>query len=659
MNDLNEERRIGVFVCHCGTNIAGKIDVARLAERAGEEQDVVYAVDNRFMCSEPGQATISDAIKKHDLNRVVVAACSPRMHELTFQEACLGAGLNPFLMQVANVREHVSWVTEEESDADAKALALVRGAIRKAALLAPLKTRRVEVNQSTLIIGGGIAGIQAALDLADGGKHVYLVEREQSIGGHMAQLDKTFPTLDCSACILTPKMVAVGKHKNIDLFNYSEVERVDGSVGHFRVTVRRKARGVDDSKCTGCGDCIEKCPRRVTSEFNVGMSRRRAIYTDFPQAVPNHPVIDKAMCLYQKKGKCKLCIEVCQTGAIDLDAEDEIIDLEVGNIIVATGYEVMKTDAMSQYGHGKFDNVLEGLEFERMVSATGPTGGKIQLKNGEPPKSAAIIHCVGSRDVNFNEYCSRVCCMYSLKFAHLLREKTGAEVFEFYIDMRCFGKGYEKFYYRNLQDGVHFVRAKPGYVTRDAMDESEEGKLIVVAEDTTLGRVLRFPVEMVILAQALEPRHDAHELAQKLRIFRSWGGFYLERHPKLAPAATATEGVYVAGCCQSPKDIPDTVAQGSTAAAAVLSTLARGYVTVSGAIAEVDEDACSACKLCLSSCPYSAISMRPEDVGGRAMVSASLCKGCGTCAATCPSGAIVAHQFTEDQLSAEIRGALL
>ncbi len=659
MNGTQAERRIGVFVCHCGSNIAGKVDVERVAAAAAEEPGVVLSQTYKFMCSDPGQALVQDAIRDHTLDRVVVAACSPRMHEATFRDACQAAGLNPFLMQMANIREHCSWVTEDPEEATVKATALTRAAVRKAALLNSLQNRAVELNHDVLIIGGGIAGIQASLELAEAGKQVYLVEREQSIGGHMAQLDKTFPTLDCSACILTPKMVSAGKHPNITLLNYSELEQVSGSIGQFTVKVRRRATGVDSSLCTGCGICIEKCPKKVLSTFDRGVAKRKAIYVDFPQAVPNKPVIDIDNCIYHKNGKCRICERFCEVGAVTFGAEDELLEFPVGNVIVATGYEGFDTDAMRQLGHGVYDNVLDGLEFERMVNAAGPTEGSIQLADGSVPESVAIVHCVGSRDVNHHEYCSRVCCMYSLKFAHLLREKTDATVFEFYIDMRCFGKGYEEFYHRCLDEGVRFLRAKPGRVTDVPISDEEEGKLVVVAEETTLGKNMRVPVDMVILGQGLVPRPDAHELGQKLRISRGADGFFLERHPKLGPVATATDGVFIAGCCQGPKDIPDTVAQASAASSAVLSLLSKGLVEVDAAISKITEDACSACKLCISACPYTAITMMAEDEGGRAWVNPALCKGCGSCAAMCPSGAIVAHHFTTEQLSAEICGVLI
>ena len=659
MTGTHGNRRLGVFVCHCGTNIAGKVDVAKVAADAAEFGSVVHSCDYKFMCSDPGQKLMQDAIIEHELDGVVVAACSPRMHEPTFRQAALVAGLNPFKVQMANIREHCSWVTPDKEAATIKASALVHAAVEKASMLMPLQTSRKEVHQDTLVIGGGIAGIQAAIEIADAGKKVYLVERNQSIGGHMAMLDKTFPTLDCSACILTPKMVTAGKHPNITLLNYSEVEEVAGSVGEFQVKVRRKATGVDASLCTGCGICIEKCPMKQPSEFDRGTQKRKVIYIDFPQAVPNVPVIDWEHCTYAKKGKCKVCQIFCETGAVTLNMEDEILDFTVGNIIVATGFQGFDTDKMRQFGHDRFDNVLDALEFERMVNAAGPTEGHIQLADGSDPESVAIVHCVGSRDVNHHEYCSRVCCMYSVKYAHLLKEKTDAEVFEYYIDMRCFGKGYEEFYKRNAEEGVRFLRAKPGYITDIPVTDEEEGKLVVVAEETTLGKIMRVPVDMVILAQALEARDDTEQVSQMLRISRSSDGFFMERHPKLGPVATATEGIYIAGCCQGPKDIPDTVAQASAAAGAVLSVLSKGWVQVGGEIAEVVEEDCSACKMCISACPYVAITMKSEDEGGRAWINPSLCKGCGTCAAMCPSAAITAHHFTSEQISAEIAGALL
>lgn len=644
--------RVGVFVCHCGTNIAGVVDVARVAEAARSMHGVAFATDYKFMCSDPGQALLRDAVLKHKLDRVVVAACSPRMHEPTFRKACAEAGLNPYLFEMANIREHCSWVHEDKLAATVKAIDLVRSAVAKACLLEPLEPRNVPVEPRVLVVGGGVAGIQAALDIADAGVKVVMVERGQSIGGRMAQLDKTFPTLDCSACILTPKMVQVAQHPNITLHTYSEVESVSGYVGNFTVRIRRKARYVDQDVCTACGVCIEKCPAKTASEFDEGMARRKAIYRMFPQAVPGQPVIDRDLCVFFKKGTCKICERFCEVHAIRWDDEDRILEERFGAILVATGYDLIDPQRLAQWGYGRFPDVITGIEFERLNNATGPTGGRILKKDGTEPRSVAILHCIGSRDRNHKEYCSRVCCMYALKFAHLIREKTGAAVWNFYIDMRCFGKGYEEFYNRLLHEGVKFVRGKAACVTDEALTDEERGRLVVSAESTTLGQVLRVPVDMVILASAVTPRKDAQDVARLFGFGLSPDGFFMEKHPKLDPFSTATDGVYLAGACQSPKDIPDTVAHGAAAAATALKLVSRGSVEVEAAVAEVQEDLCAGCRICQDICPYSATGF--DDERQVAVINASLCKGCGTCVATCPSCAIVGNHFKDVQILAQI-----
>ncbi len=652
-----EERRIGVYVCHCGSNIADTVDVEAVSKYAGGLDSVVVARDYKFMCSDPGQELIKQDIKEHKLNRVVVASCSPRLHEITFRRVCQEAGLNPYLFEMANIREHCSWITEDHDLATEKAKALVSAAVKRVYYHEPLETKEVPVNPNTLIVGGGIAGIQAALEIANSGHTVYLVEREPSIGGHMAQLDKTFPTLDCSSCILTPKMSSVGSHPYIELMTWSEVEEVSGYVGNFKVKIKKKARYVDEDKCTACGVCIEKCPWKADSEFDVGLVKRKAIYIPFPQAVPNVPVIDTDVCTYFKTGKCRACEKFCQAGAINFEQVDQIVEVEVGNIIIATGYDVFDPSVITLYGYKRFDNVLTGLEFERLCSAVGPTGGKIVLKDGREPESVAYIHCVGSRDENYHEYCSRVCCMYGLKFSHLIKEKTQANVYQMYIDMRCFGEGYEEFYKRLSEEGVNFIRGKVAEVTDHALKEKEQGKLIVVVEDTLLGAVVRVPVDMVILGVALEARSDAEEVARKFTIGRRADGFFMERHVKLDPVATPVDGVFITGCCQGPKDIPDTVAQASAAAARALATISKGTVEVEAAISVVDEELCSGCKTCIPLCPYSAISFDKEKKVSS--INEAQCKGCGICAAACPSGAITSRHFTTEEIMAEVEGVLV
>ena len=650
------EPRIGVYICHCGANIAGTVDVEAVTQFAQGLEDVVVARNYKFMCSDPGQALIKNDIAELGLNRVVVAACSPRMHEPTFRRVLQEAGLNLYLLEMANIREHDSWV--HENGTTEKAKALVNAAVKKVRFHQPLEAREVPFNPNTLIVGGGIAGIQAALEIADSEHRVYLVEREPSIGGHMIQLDKTFPTLDCSACILTPKMSAVGSHPFITLFTWSEIEEVSGFIGNFKVKIRKKARYVDMDKCTGCGICQEKCPWKVESEFDAGLAQRKAIYTPFPQAVPNVPVIDKEHCAYFLKGTCRACEKFCEAGAINFDQEDEVVEVEVGAIILATGYDVFDPTPITQYGYGKYGNVYTALEFERLCNSAGPTGGEIILRDGRRPQSVAIIHCVGSRDQNYHEYCSRVCCMYSLKFSHLIREKIPeAEIYQFYIDMRCFGKGFEEFYKRLSDEGVNFIRGKVAQVTDQAISEEEQGKLIVCAEDTLLGNLVRVPVDMVVLSTALEPRRDVEEVARTFSITQSQDGFFLERHPKLDPVATMTDGIFIAGCCQGPKDIPDTVAQASAAATRALSLISRGKVEIEAATAVIDEELCSGCKTCIPLCPFGAISFEEEKK--TSVVNEALCKGCGTCAAACPSGAIAARQFITEGILAQIEGVLV
>jgi heterodisulfide reductase subunit A len=651
--------RVGVYICHCGSNIAGKVDVAGLAKWAGESlEGVVVSRDYKFMCSSLGQEMIEEDIRKEGLTRVVVGACSPHLHEKTFRRACANAGMNPYLCQMASLREHVSWVTEDKGAADSKARALIAGAVHRVQLQEPLEPSEVPVNPNTMVVGGGIAGIQAALELADAGHKVFLVEREPSIGGHMAQFDKTFPTLDCSACILTPKMSDVGQHENITLLSYAEVEEVRGFVGSFNVRVRKKARYVKEDACTGCGICIEKCPWKVRDEvFEAGLGTRKVIYRPFPQAVPKFPVIDRENCAYFKKGTCKACEKFCPTNAIDFEQQDTFIDIDVGNILLATGFDPFDARRIPQYGYGRFPNVFTSLEFERMCNAAGPTEGKVLLRDGvTEPKSIAIVHCVGSRDEHYNPYCSAVCCMAALKFGHLVREKTSAEVTSFYIDLRTPAKGYEEFYHRLLEEGMAFVRGKVGEVSDVARLPGEEGKLIVQAEDTLLGKQRRIPVDMVVLMTALEPRFDAKEVGLRFGISCSMEGWFTERHPKLDPVATMTDGIFIAGACQGPKDIPASVAQGAAAAARVQGMITKGTVLIEPVVATIHEERCSGCRICNNLCPFNAIEYKETE--GVSYINQVLCKGCGTCVAACPAQAITGAHFSNEQILAEMEGLL-
>jgi heterodisulfide reductase subunit A len=658
----NEIEKIGVYVCHCGTNIAGVVDVVRVAEWVQarlQRRGVVIAREYKFMCSSLGQELIEKDIKELGLNRVVVAACSPHLHEKTFRTACANAGLNPYMCEMVSIREQVSWVHQDKEAATAKAMAMISGGVERVRHHEPLEPLTVSIHPATLIVGGGIAGIQSALEIADAGHPVYVVEREPSIGGHMAQFDKTFPTLDCSACILTPKMVSVGTHRNITLLTWSSVEKVEGYVGNFTVTVRKKARKINEDLCTGCGICQEKCPKKVIDEvFEAGIGYRKAVYTPFPQAVPNTPVMDIENCTYFEKGTCKACEKFCPTEAIDFDQQDQVLTFQVGNIVLATGYDLFDARRMTNYGYGRLPNVFTSLEFERLSNAAGPTSGNVVLRDGKTtPKSVGIIHCVGSRDRNFNNYCSSICCMQSLKFAHIVHERTGAAVYNFYIDIRTPMKDYDEFYQRVLEEGTQFVRGKVAEVSDVPRTAAEQGKIIIQVEDTLAGKQRRIPVDMVVLSAGLEPRHDSRATAKIFGISCSANGWYMERHPKLDPVATMTEGIFIAGCAQGPKDIPASVVQGAAAAARVLGKIEQKEIALEPVRASVIEDQCSGCRICNGLCPFHAISFREADLVTE--INPALCQGCGTCVAACPAGAIVGTGFSNDQVMAQIEGLML
>lgn len=658
----DDQERIGVYVCHCGTNIAGIVDVAQVAEWAAsrlKHRGVVVARDYKFMCSSLGQELIEKDIKELRLNRVIVAACSPHLHEKTFRTACSNAGLNPYMCEMVSIREQVSWVHTDKVAATAKAEAMISGGVERVRHHVPLEAMTVPIHPATMIVGGGIAGIQSALEIADAGHHVYMIEREPSIGGHMAQFDKTFPTLDCSACILTPKMVSVGTHPHVTLLTWSEVEKVEGYVGNFTVTVRKKARKIKEDLCTGCGICQEKCPKKVIDTvYEAGLGYRKAVYTPFPQAVPNIPVMDVENCTYYEKGTCKACEKFCPTEAIDFDQQDEILSIQVGNIILATGYDLFDTRKVTNYGYARLPNVFTSLEIERLSNAAGPTNGEIVLRDGKTkPTAVGVIHCVGSRDRNFNNYCSVICCMQSLKFAHLVHERTGAIVYNFYIDMRTPYKDYDEFYQRVLEEGTLFVRGKVAEVSDVPRIPTEKGKLIIQVEDTLAGKQRRIPVDMVILSAGLEPRKDSYETAKMFGISCSANGWFTEKHPKLDPVATMTEGIYIAGCAQGPKDIPASVAQGAAAAARVLGKIEQKEVALEPVRASVIEEKCSGCRICNGLCPFNAISFHEDRMVTE--INPALCQGCGTCVAACPAGAITGTGFSNEQIMAQIEGLLL
>ncbi|MCL2501049.1 MAG: CoB--CoM heterodisulfide reductase iron-sulfur subunit A family protein [Defluviitaleaceae bacterium] len=634
--------RIGVFVCHCGNNIKATVDAAYITERLRDDSSVVCSAEFPYLCAEGGQKLITEAIAEHNLTGVVICACSPRMHETTFRKAAAKAGLNPYRLEIANIREQCAWVHKNKEEATEKALSLAKAAIAKIKLSQPLFPGESRVTKRALVIGGGIAGIQAALDIAEAGFPVDLVEKSPSIGGKMAQLDKTFPTLDCSACILTPKMVDVASHEKINLHTYSEVEKVEGFVGSFTVTIRKKARSVDMTKCTGCGDCLAACPVK-------GKENRKAIYIPYAQAVPNVPAIDRESCLYFKNGKCKRCEKACQPKAIDFTQEDERITEGYGAIIAATGFEAIRLDAFGEYGYHANKDVITSLEFERIINASGPTGGKlVRPSDGSVPARISFIQCVGSRDATARgkPYCSKVCCMYTAKHAISAKEKhPEIDVEVFYIDVRTPGKNFEEFYRRAVEVyGVRYIKGQVGKVI------GENGSLRIQAMDMLENGRYDAVTDLVVLAAAIEPSDSAKKVAQMLSSPIDANGFLSEAHPKLRPVESATAGIFLCGMCNGPKDIPETVAQASAAACKVIGLLVKDQLTTNPCTAKTDENNCSGCGLCAEVCPYGAVGV----ISHSTAVNAALCQGCGGCTVACPSGAMNLQGFSRAQIIAEV-----
>jgi heterodisulfide reductase subunit A len=658
--------RIGVFICWCGENIARNVDVQAVADAAAGLAGVQCAVTYKYMCSDPGQTLIGEKIASERLDGIVIASCSPHMHLKTFRKTAQRKGLNPYLVEMANIREHCSWVHHDRDQATAKALDLIRMAVAKVRRDQALEPIRVPVTRRAMVIGGGVAGIQAALDIADAGYQVVMVEREPSIGGKMAGLSETFPTLDCSQCILTPRMVDVGQHPNIKLYTCSEVESVEGFLGNFKVTIRKRARYVDITKCTGCGQCWNACPsKKNSSAFDYGMGTRTAIYVPFPQAVPARPVIDAAACIRLTKGKCGICAKKCQAGAILFEDQDELVTEEIGAVVVATGYQLYqigrpegdsKLAGYGEYGYGRYPDVIDSLQFERLISASGPTGGELRRpSDGQVPKTVVFVSCVGSRDnAKGLSYCSKICCMVNAKHTMLYKHKVhDGQAHVFYMDIRAGGKNYDEFVRRAIeQDGAQYHRGRVSKITE------ENGKLIVRGIDTLAGEPLTIEAEMVVLASAIRPAERVEELAQKLNVGYDEFGFLSESHPKLRPVETNAAGVFVCGTCQGPKDIPESVAQATAAAGKVLVMFSHENLSREPEIARINETTCAACFACRRACAYHAIDQAEiRDRSGKlikrtARVNPGLCMGCGTCVAVCPSKSADLDGFTEQQVYA-------
>lgn len=646
------EVRIGVYVCHCGLNIAGSVDCAEVAKFASTLPHVVLAKDYRYTCSDQGQAMIKNDIKEHKLNRVVVASCSPRLHEPTFRKVCEEAGLNKYLFEMANIREHCSWVhLYDREAATEKAKDLVKMAVAKAALLQPLEEIEVPILRKALVIGGGVAGIQASLDLADTGYEVYLVEKEPSIGGMMARIDKTFPTMDCSICILAPKMSDVGHHPNIELLTNSEVVDVKGYVGNFHVKVLKKPRFVTKD-CSACGECAKVCPVTAPNEFDAGLAMRHAIYTPFAQAVPATYIIDMNFCL-NKEGVivCDKCMRACERQAINFDMKPETVEIDVGTIIVATGADVFDPSTLPSYGYGKYPNVITSLEFERLINAGGPSGGHlIRPSDKQIPKRVAFVQCVGSRsNKNERQYCSNVCCMNTIKDSLLIKEHwPETEIYVFYVDIRAYGKGFEDLYRRAREEGVKFIRGLPAEIIEDKKTRN----LWLVGENTLQKELYKINVDMVILSVGLEPRKDSEIIQRLLTLSRTQYGFFMEAHPKLRPVDAATGGIFFAGCAEAPKDIKDSVTQASAAAARAGILMAKGKIAVEAITPMTFPEKCKVCGLCTKVCPYNALTLNRELK--RVEVIEAACGGCGTCAAECPFQALTQKHFTDEQILAQV-----
>lgn len=658
-------QRIGVFVCHCGTNIAGTVDVKAVAEALQFEPGVVFSTDYQYMCSQAGQDIIKNAIAEHNLTGIVVCSCSPRMHEQTFRKTAASAGLNPYMVEIANIREQCSWVHKDMPIGTEKAIILARAAVAKVNLNAPLTPGESPVTKRALVIGGGIAGIQTALDIADAGFSVDIVEKKPTIGGKMSQLDKTFPTLDCAACILTPKMVEVAQHPNIRIFSYSEVTDVKGFVGNFDVTIKRKARFVKEDVCTGCGLCTEKCPqKKVPNEFNLGMDNRHAIYIPFAQAVPKVATIDPNYCTMLKTGKCGVCSKVCSAGAIDYKAKDEFVDEKYGAIVVATGFNPISMDKFDEFAYSQSKDVITSLELERLMNAAGPTGGTLlRPSDNEHPHTVVFVQCVGSRCEacarKGKEYCSKICCMYTAKHAMLIRDKyPDTDVYVFYIDVRTPGKNFDEFYRRAVEEyGVHYIKGMVGKVV------PENGKLKVQASDLLCNKQLHIDADLVVLAAAIEPDKSARPLATMLTASMDTNDFFTEAHPKLRPVESPTAGVFLSGACQGPKDIPETVSQAGAAASKVIGLLNKDKLTGNPCVAHSDEMMCNGCSTCEKVCPYGAISYvdkefrmpdRTTKIRRVAQVNEAVCQGCGACTVACMSGAMDLKGFMNKQIMAEV-----
>lgn len=645
-SERKKGERIGVYVCHCGTNIAGTVDCKAVSESALDMPGVVVSRENLYTCSEPGQNQIVEDIKEHGLTKVVVASCSPKMHERTFRKTLEGAGLNPYVLEVVNLREQCSWVHKDKGAATEKAKSLVRGGVRRAAKLEALHPGEIDLSREVLVIGGGIAGISASLQLANSGYKVHLVERSASIGGRMAQLSKTFPTLDCAPCILSPRMVEVGSHEGIDLMTRSEVAQVSGAPGNYDVRVRVVPRGVDIAKCTGCAKCEKVCPAKVPNEFEEGLYIRKAIHKPFPQAVPAAYVVDFESCQ-----DCGACEKVCTAKAIDFEEKERLVDINVGAIIMATGFDLFDVAGLHEYDVSLPD-VITATQMERLMINECGAGMVLKRRaDGKRVKKVAFALCAGSRTRKVGvPYCSKICCNYATKQAVILRKTFPyMQVYVYYIDVRTAGRGFEEFYARGQEEfGIRFVHGKIASI------QAGDSGILVRAEDVGVGELIEAEYDLVVLCPAMIPSSGTAELAKMLQVPLGEDGFVSEKHPKLDPVSTHRTGIFAAGAILGPKDVRDSVVDGRSTAAHVMEFLGTGKMLIDPVKALiVDAAACTKCMACEAVCPVRAIS-----VGDMPSVDQIACIGCGACVSECPVSVFDLAHYTDEQLRAEVEGVL-
>jgi heterodisulfide reductase subunit A len=648
---MKVKERIGFFLCECSKNISGMVDVHKIKDELEKLPDVATAEITNLYCSAEGKTKIIESIKKHSLTKVVIGGCSVKQHEKTFMGVLEGAGLNPYFMQLVNIREQVAWVTDDKDKATAKALALMKAAYNRVHFHEAFEKKEIDATADVLVVGGGLAGCEAALNLASEERKVYLVETNPSLGGQASKYENSFPSLECCSCMILPKLQEVVENPNIELLNYSDVEEVVGFFGNFKATVNKKAKYVIPDSCIGCNECIEPCPVEVPNEHDDFLGKRKAIHFQVTGATPFIPVIDKENCLRFKGQDCTKCQDACMFGAINYDDQDEKTELLVGAIVLATGFESFDPALIPNLNFSPGTEVYTALQFERLVSNTGPTHGKLVKRDGTTPQSLAMIHCVGSRDKRYNNYCSNVCCSVLLKMStQILEEKLaeGIQITHLYRDLTIGSTGMEDMYEKLCEEGVRFIRIpNPNDIVLGTVD----GKVQVTVPEKTI------TADMAVLATAMVPNRKAEKFIEMLMLSQDKEGFVMTTHKKIESIATPIEGVFVIGCANYPKDIANSIIDGSAAAGKITSELQPGKkLEIETLISTIDEEKCSGCKTCIAICPYKAIGYDSEK--GVSAINEILCRGCGTCVVACPSNAITARHFEDNTILAELGGLL-